>query len=261
MKNGKITIFLSHSHRDQEKVRKIRNILESLECEPLIFFLKCLDDKNTELEQFIKEEIEARNIFVYCKSSNAENSEWVQKELEYIKSFDKNRLYTIDIENDFSLSLISFLQAIAQILKRNRIFISHSNRDKQTVEALTAHLEKNGYQVQDPYRIRLGSNWSSQIRDTIDKAVREGVYMFVISPSSVNSPACMMELDYAIEVQRNKKGTIFPIIIDDGSDTDIWTKLPYYFQDRTALVIHTQPTEAELNRLTQCLNKLTADMI
>ena len=50
MANDKITIFLSHSHKDYEKVRKIRDILEMLECEPLIFFLKCLDDQNAELE-------------------------------------------------------------------------------------------------------------------------------------------------------------------------------------------------------------------
>ena len=101
MKNEKLTIFLSHSHQDEETVRKIRDVLEILNCEPLIFFLKCLDDNNTELEDFIKREIEARNIFLYCKSSNAEHSVWVQKELEYIKSFDEKRLYEIDIENGF----------------------------------------------------------------------------------------------------------------------------------------------------------------
>lgn len=67
MKNDKLTIFLSHSHKDEEKVRKIRDVFEILDCEPLIFFLKCLDDNNTELEDFIKKEIEARNIFLYLR--------------------------------------------------------------------------------------------------------------------------------------------------------------------------------------------------
>ena len=68
MNNEKLTIFLSHSHKDVEKVRKIRDILEIIGCEPLMFFLKCLDDDNDKLEDFIKREIDARNIFLYCKS-------------------------------------------------------------------------------------------------------------------------------------------------------------------------------------------------
>ena len=35
--NNRITIFLSHSHKDEEKVRKIRDVLEILDCDPLIF--------------------------------------------------------------------------------------------------------------------------------------------------------------------------------------------------------------------------------
>ena len=91
------TVFLSHSSKDIEKVRQIRDILEALDYEPLLFHLKCLDDDNENLETFIKKEIEARNVFIYCKSENSDSSPWVQKELEYIKSFDTKRLFTIDI--------------------------------------------------------------------------------------------------------------------------------------------------------------------
>ena len=93
---GRNTVFLSHSSKDIEKVRQIRDILEVLDYEPLLFHLKCLDDDNGDLETFIQKEIESRNIFIYCKSQNAESSRWVQKELEYIKSFDSKRLFTID---------------------------------------------------------------------------------------------------------------------------------------------------------------------
>lgn len=37
-------VFISHSHQDISLVRKIRNHLESLGFEPLMFFLKCLSD-------------------------------------------------------------------------------------------------------------------------------------------------------------------------------------------------------------------------
>ena len=71
--NNKLTIFLSHSHKDEEKVRRIRDVLETLDCEPLMFFLKCLDDNNDELEDFIKREICARNIFCTAKAKIQKN--------------------------------------------------------------------------------------------------------------------------------------------------------------------------------------------
>ena len=140
MKNKKLTIFLSHSHQDEETVRKIRDVLEILNCEPLIFFLKCLDDNNTELEDFIKREIEARNIFLYCKSRNAEHSVWVQKDLAYIKSFDEKRLYEIDIENGFESGIVNLLICIQNIIKNNKVFILGTAADKQISLAISEYL-------------------------------------------------------------------------------------------------------------------------
>ena len=108
--------------------RKLRDILEYLECEPLLFYLKCLDDNDTELQTFIKREIEARNIFLYCKSHNSESSSWVKKELDYIKSFDSNRLYTIDIDKNLTHGMIGLLQTIIDIVQGNQIFISYSHK-------------------------------------------------------------------------------------------------------------------------------------
>ena len=41
-KTGEGYIFLSHSHKDINKVRQIRNQLEEEGFEPLCFYLKCL---------------------------------------------------------------------------------------------------------------------------------------------------------------------------------------------------------------------------
>ena len=38
-------VFISHSHKDIATVRRIRNKLESLGFEPLLFYLKCLSDE------------------------------------------------------------------------------------------------------------------------------------------------------------------------------------------------------------------------
>lgn len=41
-----IWVFLSHSNKDYEKVRQVRNILEQQGYRPLMFFLNCLNDDN-----------------------------------------------------------------------------------------------------------------------------------------------------------------------------------------------------------------------
>ena len=51
-------VFVSHSHRDLEKVREIRNYLESKGRNPLLFYLKCLGDNDARLPELIRDEIE-----------------------------------------------------------------------------------------------------------------------------------------------------------------------------------------------------------
>lgn len=83
-KNGKGGyIFLSHSHDDITKVRQIRNTLEENGFEPLCFYLKCLND-DSEIEDLIKREIDAREWFVFVNSENSRKSKWVTLEREYI---------------------------------------------------------------------------------------------------------------------------------------------------------------------------------
>lgn len=143
----KLTIFLSHSHRDIEKVRKIRDLLEILNFEPICFHLICLDDNNDKLEQFIKDEISARDIFLYCKSENAEKSLWVQKEVEYIKSLKNKRFYEINIDGDYSENLISTLKCIVEIKHKNTIVLYSSEKDIAISDKIYGYLKKYGFCV------------------------------------------------------------------------------------------------------------------
>ena len=145
-----LSVFLSHSHKDIDKVRKIRDILEAINVDPIMFYLKCLDDNNVILEDFIKKEIEARNIFIYCRSSNAERSAWVQKELDYIRKIDYSRLYVIDIENKFEKSLVTTLQALIQLICRNNVILCHSQHQDEIAAAKTIAiaLETKGYNIE-----------------------------------------------------------------------------------------------------------------
>ena len=74
-------IFVSHSSKDWDKVRQIRNFLEENGHNPLLFHLKCLSNE-TEINDLLKREIDARNWFVLCDSEHARTSPYVSTEIE-----------------------------------------------------------------------------------------------------------------------------------------------------------------------------------
>ena len=191
----KNTVFLSHSSKDISKIRQIRNILEALDYEPLMFYLKCLDDDNQNLESFIKKEIEARNIFIYCKSPHSENSIWVQKELSYIKSFDSKRLFTIDISLPFRETLVQLLQSITDIIKNNRVFIScsHGEPDNKFGDYLENFLKEHNYEV-----IRYQTRDYSKDSEHIMALAEAGAFIPVISPNFLHSSYRKSELGHVL---------------------------------------------------------------
>ena len=144
---NKMTIFLSHSHKDIDKVRKIRDILETLNCEPIAFFLACMDDRNTELEDLIKREIDARNIFVYCKSKHSERSKWVQKERQYIEKSGNKRIYEIDLDDAFEAGIVTLLNQIMAVIYRNTVIISRDSAVMHLTKRLETALVQRGFYV------------------------------------------------------------------------------------------------------------------
>lgn len=241
-KNNKIAVFLSHSHKDIEKIRKIRDILETLGCEPLMFYLKCLDDDNSELEDFIMREISARNIFLYCKSQNSENSVWVQKELAYIKQLDTSRLYTVDIDNDFEIGLISVLSAIMNMIKKNKIIFYCAPDQMHIVQNIGEKLLKKGYEV------KLFDHPITQIRNTpsmknmpvyeynkiknqiemylereifplINVLINESIFVPILSPSLSDGEWSTLYVSKFLSfIRRANNSDIFSIYVDMGKD-------------------------------------------
>lgn len=61
-------IFVSHSLRDLEKVRRIRNELERRGRNPLLFFLKCLEADDARPPELIRDESKASTFFVLCNT-------------------------------------------------------------------------------------------------------------------------------------------------------------------------------------------------
>src|ERR1700722_16457663 len=93
---SKAWIFVSHSVRDLEQVRNIRNELEKRGAEPLLFFLKALEQQE-ELRLLLRREIEARTFFLLCDSTNARDSHWVQEEQIFVRALPGKRIISIDL--------------------------------------------------------------------------------------------------------------------------------------------------------------------
>ena len=136
-----IWVFLSHSNKDYEKVRQVRNILEQQGYRPLMFFLNCLNDDN-EIDGLIKREIDSREKFILCDSKNAQNSKWVQEEVNYIKI--KNRLWEkINIDS----SIEDIMKSLSRFQSRNTIYINGTSDDTELKELIAKFFRAKDYDV------------------------------------------------------------------------------------------------------------------
>lgn len=107
-------VFISHSTKDFDKVRIVRNALEEEGFRPILFYLKCISD-DEEINSLLKREIDARNRFILCDSVNAQESKYVQSEVEYIRS--KNRMYEIIDLNQIEIGAPDIQEHVTSLIK------------------------------------------------------------------------------------------------------------------------------------------------
>lgn len=154
MKN-RIYIFISHSHKDIDDVRIIRNYLESFEGgEPILFFLLSQTDEN-KISELIKEEINARIWFILCDSKNARDSSWVKSEMEYATSVGKHNIITINLKKaviNHQLTdeyKVLLNETYAKFKRLSNIFISYSRSDYGLVKKIVDYLAPFGIHLSD----------------------------------------------------------------------------------------------------------------
>lgn len=192
--NNDIWVFLSHSNKDYEKVREIRNLLEEQNFRPLMFFLNCLND-DEEIDSLIKREIDSRKRFILCDSPNAQSSKWVQKEVDYIKSRQRY-YYTLNLcEPEEKIA-----QSILQFAGESTVYISYSRNDEALYEQLKTMLHDDlDLRVFD-LKINLtpGCSIEAQIREMIDRSLLNGYVIFVITDNFLKSTFCYKELEYVL---------------------------------------------------------------
>ena len=183
---------------------------------PLMFFLKCLDS-DPEIFELLKREIDVRPRFFLCESENSKTSAWVQREVEYILS--KNRQYiTVDLQD-----IDSFDEKIQEMKSRSQIFLSCSRRDTDVGKVVGEALQKRGFNV---YGVRndaaiSGEDFSKYIKHKISEVCKNGYFIPIITDSYLQNLFTQTELTEAIK----KEGHIVPVIINGTSEEDMMQKI------------------------------------
>lgn len=203
-------IFISHSHRDLEKVREIRNELERRGHNPLLFFLKCLSDDDARLPELIRDEIKAREWFILCESPNAKNSGWVQQEVELIKSMEGKIIETIDL----SQNLQTELHKLVSLSKRATIFLSYARPEREIAERIRRALQAHDYGVWFDEAVTVGQDWAAALHSAINAAVTRGFVLVLLSPASLASQWCKRETEYALQLAaRSQRSNVIPVVV------------------------------------------------
>ncbi len=162
-------VFISHSHQDITFVRKIRDRMEALGFEPLMFYLKCLTDDD-EIEDLIKREIKEREWFVYVDSPSSRTSKWVRTERDYIATLENKKVLTIDI----SKPLDDQVEAIAD---RMSVFMSYTRSDRALAAQIERLLVEKEYLVLGEKTFDIASNGEDNLTEMIDTAVHHGIVL------------------------------------------------------------------------------------
>lgn len=207
-------IFISHSHRDLENVRQIRNELERRGHNPLLFFLKCLENDDARLPELIREEIRAREWFILCDSPHSKSSRWVQQETELIKAMESKVVETIDLSKDLEVEL----HKLDRLSKRATVFLSYARSDEEPAERIRRVLREHDFSVWDESAISAGADFAAAIRQGIDEAADRGFVLVLLSPASLQSQWRKEETDYALSIGAKN---IIPVVVAPFDPTSL----------------------------------------
>lgn len=207
--NDDLWIFVSHSTKDFEKVRILRNMMEEIGMRPLLFYLKCLKDK-PEVIELLKREIDVRPRFLLCDSKNSRESEYVCEEVNYIKSLNR-QFVTVDLEDENQ-----YMRKIQELKRRSHVFISYSSNDSAIMEEIAKELQSKGFIVQLAKNDLIpGRPYADEIKRVIYETLNKGYFIPLVSQSFINSWWCTGELEYALTIQEEfLDQRVIPIYLD-----------------------------------------------
>ena len=226
-------IFLSHSHSDIDKVRRIRNLLEEEGFEPLCFYLKCLND-DSEIEELIKREIDAREWFVFVDSENSRKSKWVQLEREYIIKTNKKKIITLEIDNPKSFS-----KTIDKITHNLRVCVVSSGSDYDVSSRFQTELERNDYLVFGSKSFTGQKDFWRQTKKELIQAAKEGLVIALLSERAMKSAYVSWEIFAALK----KGGNVIPVLLGSAELSEEYASK---LADRQIYHLSETPTDEEI---------------
>lgn len=248
IRNSGAWIFLSHSSKDWQQIRLIRNTLEEKGHNPLLFHLKCVNEQE-ELNNLIKREIEARNWFLLCRSQFSDTSKWVKTEVEYIKSLPHKQYEEIDLSDNVETQLIK----INRLLSQATVFISYTYEDRDISDQINRKLIEADFSVwRDP---EFGEDWANHIKTGIKKTKENGFFLYIFSKNSFIANSQEAELELAL---KNDPNNIIPILLDDG-ETDLWGLIPSKLMEINFFKFNVLEFESSMTRLIIQIKSITLD--
>ena len=187
-------------------------------------------DNSLELKEFDKLDF-SYNTGVYIQA----NDDAIRHKEEYARDFDSairmiNQYiedFKYELENEEPIGMEQKMETSSN--KVNKIFISHSKKDKDFVEEIIELLETIGLKSNqifcssfEGYGIELGQDFLQKIKQELDSQV---LVLFILSENFYNSPICLCEMG-ATWIKTNQH---IPILIP-----------PFEFNDIKGVIPHTQ---------------------
>ena len=205
----KAWIFISHSNKDLEQVRRLRNEIESLGGEPLLFFLKCVSDHD-ELDGLLKREIDARQYFILCDSAHTRSSRWVQEEVSHVRTLQGKVIEEIDLHWSWEKQA----SIVRRLLRTATLFPAFAHPDKGVVGPLIKKLRSQDFALYDPFsELPATEDLACAIFTAID---RSKFFLDFLSDRSLRSHWCRREADY-IRASSNDPTNYIPVILERTS--------------------------------------------
>ena len=244
-------IFVSHSTKDLEAVRRVRDYLETKRHHPLLFFLKCIHETD-ELDSLITREIEARTIFLLCDSPNSRSAHWVQREVEFIRSLPDRHYEVVDLQLPWPAQRV----ILDRISQRGTLFLSYTHSDLAEVSAIYDALRAFDYSIFfDRHSLAAGDDWRARIERAIDESLSKGFFIYFVSPATYQRRYSFQfaELARALEQRlRFAPGVrnFVPVLIGDRSTP---AELPPVLAEYQCLDLRGIPALAQAERLHKSL--------
>ena len=218
-------IFLSHSQKDWDQVRKVRNILEDKGQNPLIFFLKCMRDDSA-LADLIVQEIRARRWFILCDSPNAQKSKWVTQERNVIEDLPKNKYTSCTI--NLAAPIEQQLETLSPFLKKATVYLSYSNTERDWAIKIADALREEDFGVFFPSEPTSGQDGVTETNNAIGEASTKGALLFLFSQDSKQKQRQATELiAFMIKSAASMQlPNIIPIFLDSPNNLNLPIGIP-----------------------------------